>query len=235
VSSLLLFDIDGTLVLTGGAGARAMALAFESLCGVPDAFRGIHMAGRTDAWILTDAAAAHGISPDSPELGRFRDVYLRHLVAELEKPGARKGVMPGVRELLDVLADRDEVYLALLTGNYEAAARIKLEYFDLWRYFRCGAFGDDAPNRNGLLPKAMAQITACGGPSFSPADAIVIGDTPLDVACAAFSGARSIAVATGSHSVEELRAAGADAVMQDLRDTDQVLRVIVDLGLRPAD
>lgn len=225
--SLLLFDIDGTLVLTGGAGARAMALAFESVCGVPDAFRDVHMAGRTDAWILTDAAAAHGIPPDSPALGRFRDAYLHHLVMELEKPGARKGVLPGVRELLDVLADRDDVYLALLTGNYEAAARIKLEYFDLWRYFPCGAFGDDAPDRNGLLPKAVARIAACGGPSFSAADAVVVGDTPLDVACAAFSGARSIAVATGSHSVEELRAAGADAVFEDLACTANVLAAIL--------
>ena len=182
-----------------------MSLAFQETFGVCDAFRGIHMAGRTDAWILTDAAAAHGIPPDSPALARFRDVYLRHLVMELEKPGARKGVMPGVRELLDALADRDEVYLALLTGNYEAAARIKLEYFDLWRYFPCGAFGDDAPNRNGLLPKALARVAASGGPSFSAADAVVIGDTPLDVACAAFSGARSIAVATGNHTVDELR------------------------------
>ena len=214
-------------MLTGGAGARAMTLAFESLCGVPDAFRGIHMAGRTDAWILTDAAAVHGIPHDSSELGRFRDVYLRHLVMELEKPGARKGVMPGVRELLEALVDRDELYLALLTGNYEAAARIKLEYFDLWRYFPCGAFGDDAPNRNGLLPKAVARITACGGPSFSPSDAVVIGDTPLDVACAAFSGARSIAVATGSHSVDELRAAGADVVFEDLARTADVLAAIL--------
>jgi len=227
VTSLLLFDIDGTLVLTGGAGARAMALAFESVCGVPDAFRGIHMAGRTDAWILSDAAAAHGIPPDSPALGRFHDVYLRHLAMELEKPGARKGVMPGVRELLDALTGRDDVYLALLTGNYEAAARIKLEYFDLWRYFPCGAFGDDAPNRNGLLPKAVARIAACGGPSFSTADAVVIGDTPLDVACAAFSGARSIAVATGNHTVDDLRAAGADAVLEDLARTADVVAAIL--------
>jgi phosphoglycolate phosphatase-like HAD superfamily hydrolase len=227
VTSLILFDIDGTLVLTGGAGARAMALAFESVCGVPDAFSGIHMAGRTDAWILTDAAAAHGIPPDSPALGRFRDAYLRDLVMELEKPGARKGVMPGVRQLLDALARRDDVYIALLTGNYEAAARIKLEYFDLWRYFPCGAFGDDAPNRNGLLPKALARIAACGGPSFAAADTVVIGDTPLDVACAAFSGARSLAVATGNHSVDDLRAAGAEVVFKDLSCTADVLAAIL--------
>jgi phosphoglycolate phosphatase len=143
--------------------------------------------------------------------------------------------MPGVRDLLDALSERDDVYLALLTGNYEAGARIKLEYFDLWRYFPCGAFGDEAPNRNGLVPKAVARVAECGGPAFAAADAVVIGDTPLDVACAAICGARSIAVATGSHTVEELREAGADVALQDLGDTDQVLRVIADLGLRTAD
>jgi phosphoglycolate phosphatase-like HAD superfamily hydrolase len=204
-----------------------MSLAFEELFGVRDAFHGIPMAGRTDPWILADGVIAHGLPQESPDLPRFRAVYLGYLLAELEKPGARKGVMPGVRDLLDALSEREDVYVALLTGNYEAGARIKLEYFDLWRYFPCGAFGDDAPNRNGLVPKAIARIAECGGPAFSAADAVVIGDTPLDVACAAFSGARSIAVATGSHSVEELQAAGADAVFQDLSKTADVLAAIL--------
>jgi len=204
-----------------------MSLAFEEIFSVPSAFAGIPMAGRTDAWILADGAAAHGIPGDSSDLSRFRDVYLRHLVVELDKPGARKGLMPGVRELLDALSSRDDVHLALLTGNYEAGARIKLEYFDLWRYFPCGAFGDDAPDRNGLVPKALASVAACGGPAFSAADAVVVGDTPLDVACAAFSGARSLAVATGSYDVEQLHAAGADVVMKDLSDTDAVVRALI--------
>jgi phosphoglycolate phosphatase len=227
VTSLILFDIDGTLVLTGGAGGRAMSLAFEKVFGVRDALRGITMAGRTDAWILADALSLHNIPSDAAAIVRFREVYLRHLTIELDKPGARKGLMPGVRELLDALLRRDDVYLALLTGNYEEGARIKLEYFDLWRYFPCGAFGDDAPQRNGLVPKALARIAACGGPSFAAADAVVVGDTPLDVACAAFSGARSMAVATGSHSVEQLRAAGADLVFQDLSNTHEVVAAIL--------
>jgi phosphoglycolate phosphatase-like HAD superfamily hydrolase len=207
-----------------------MSLAFEEVFAIANAFEGIPMAGRTDAWILNDAAAAHGIPPDSPDLDGFRAAYVRHLAIELEKPGVnRKGLMPGIRELLDALAPRADVYLALLTGNYEAGARLKLEYFDLWKYFPCGAFGDDAPHRNVLVPKALTTVTACGGPSFAAADAIVIGDTPLDVGCAAHVGARSLAVATGSHSVEELRAAGADAVLKDLSDTDAVLEII---GLR---
>src|SRR5438093_3314438 len=180
-ASLLLFDIDGTLVLTGGAGRRAMSLAFEDVLGIRDAFDGLPMAGRTDSWILSDAVAAHGVPLDASTFARFHEVYLRRLEVEIEKPGdSRKGVMPGIRELLDALSARDDVYLALLTGNFEAAARLKLEYFDLWRYFRCGAFGDAAPDRNGLLPKALARVTSCGGLTISPEHTIVIGDTPLD-------------------------------------------------------
>jgi phosphoglycolate phosphatase len=216
-------------VLTGGAGGRAMASAFEELFGVADAFRGIPMPGRTDAWILSDAAAAHRIPSDSPGLARFPDVYLRHLHIELDKPapaGMRKGVMPGVRAVLDALSDRDDVFLALLTGNYETAARAKLEWFDLWRYFRCGAFGDDAPDRNGLFARAIDRVSACGGPRVTADAVIVIGDTPLDVACAAAGGARSIAVATGGHSADELRAAGADVVFEDLSDLRTVLTAL---------
>jgi phosphoglycolate phosphatase len=213
-----------------------MSLAFEEIFAIANAFHGVPMAGRTDAWILSDAAAAHGIPPDSPALDTFRETYLRHLAIELEKPGpSRKGLMPGVRELLDALVSRDDVYVALVTGNYESGARLKLEYFDLWKYFPCGAFGDAAPHRNVLVPRALEAVAACGGPAFTPADAIVIGDTPLDVDCAAHVGARSLATATGSHSVEDLRAAGADVVLKDLGDTAQVLRVLADFGLRIAD
>jgi phosphoglycolate phosphatase len=204
-----------------------MTLAFEDVLGIGEGFDGLPMAGRTDSWILADAAAAHGIAADSPALARFHDVYLRYLAEEIDKPGdSRKGLMPGIRELLDALAGRDDVYLALLTGNFESAARLKLEYFDLWRYFRCGAFGDAAPDRNSLLPRAVSTVAACGGPAFRAADAIVIGDTPLDVACAKFSRARSIGVATGLHGVDELRAAGADVVFADLSDTARVLEAL---------
>jgi len=210
-----------------------MTQAFHDLFAVADAFRGIPMPGRTDSWILSDAAAAFGIPSDSPDLVRFRDVYLGHLARELDAPPPlsprplRKGVMPGVRELLDALAARDDVYLALLTGNYEDAARLKLEYFDLWKYFACGAFGDEAPDRNGLLPRALARVAASGGPHVPASDAVVIGDTPLDIACASYSGARSVGVATGSHGVDELRAAGADVVFEDLSETDAVIGALL--------
>ena len=221
--TLLLFDIDGTLCLTGGAGIRGMALAFEELFGVEAPVEGISMAGRTDAWVLAALASARGLAPDPSQAEKFRDAYLRHFPIEIQKPGPRKGVMPGVRELLDVLAARDDMHLALLTGNYERSARAKLEYFDLWRYFDGGAFGDRAMDRNHLFDEALASVTARRGTAVSPAETIVIGDTPLDVACARHGGGRSLAVATGGHPSTELRAAGADSVFEDLSDTAAVV------------
>ena len=203
-----------------------MSRAFEELFSIADAFHGIPMAGRTDPWILSDAAAAHGIPHDSASRAQFPHVYLRHLSSEIPNTGPRFGVMPGIQALLDALSNREDAYVALLTGNYEAGAQLKLEHFDLWRYFRCGAFGDGALDRNGLVPKALARVAECGGPAFTPADTVVIGDTPLDVACAKAGGARSIAVATGNHTVDQLHNAGADVVFEDLRDTDAVLRAI---------
>jgi phosphoglycolate phosphatase-like HAD superfamily hydrolase len=204
-----------------------MERAFKEIFAVDDPFANLSsMGGRTDAWAMATVAKNHGIADHVSELARFRDLYLRYLPAELDKPDLRKGVMPGVRELLDALSTRQNVHLALLTGNFERGARAKLEYFDLWRYFRGGAFGDEALDRNVLVEEALASVVACGGPAFGPADTIIIGDTPLDVACAVAAGARSLAVATGRHGVEELHAVGANIVFEDLSDTAAVLRAL---------
>jgi phosphoglycolate phosphatase-like HAD superfamily hydrolase len=226
VATILLFDIDGTLLLTGGAGQRAMARAFEDLFDIPDGFRDIPMAGRTDTWILATAGQRHGISP--ADLVRFHDAYLAHLERELEPPHPRKAIMPGVRPLLDALTERNDTYLALLTGNYERAARLKLEHFDLWRYFQCGAFADDAEDRNRLVPKALERVRACGGPTLEAADVIVVGDTPHDIACALASGARPVGVATGPFSAEQLHDSGAAVVFDDLSDTEAFLALLDD-------
>jgi phosphoglycolate phosphatase len=215
-------------VLSGGAGQRAFTLAFEELFAVADGFRDIPMAGRTDTWILSNAAAAHGIPPE--QLAPFQEVYLKHLERELQPPNPRKLIMPGVRPLLDALASRDDAYLALLTGNYLKAARMKLEHFDLWRYFACGAFADDAPDRNSLVPKALARVRERGGPVVAPGDVVVIGDTPHDVACALSAGARAVGVATGPFSAEQLRQSGAEIVFEDLSDTEAFLDL---LEIRP--
>ncbi len=226
---LLLFDIDGTLVLTGGAGGRAMAMAARDLFAMDDAVGTVPMAGRTDAWIVSQMAAAQGVTCDDETLERFRDVYLSYLAQEIHEPGPRKGVLPGIRSVLEAVAPRRDAQLALLTGNFEAGARLKLEYFDLWHFFPAGAFGDRLHDRNALLDVALRRVRDAGGPAVQPSEVLVIGDTPLDVAVAVAGGARSLAVATGGHGVEELKASGADVVLPDFTD----LRAALDgMGLR---
>lgn len=223
MTKLILFDIDGTLVLTGGAGGRAMARAFADVFGVQNGLASISMAGRTDAWIVAQMAAEHGMDCGAELLERFRSTYVRYLSEEIHKPGPQKGILPGVRSVLDTLVPHPDAHLALLTGNFERGAQIKLEYFDLWRYFGSGAFGDRTHDRNTLLPAAIARVEALGGPSVHPSDVVIVGDTPLDVAVAVASGARSLAVATGSYDVEALRASGADVVLENLSDVAAVL------------
>lgn len=216
-------------MLSGGAGRRAMVRAFKDLFAIPDALRDVSFAGRTDAWIVNDAVRRSGVVPGVPDLARFRDRYLHYLASELQQPGEGvKGLMPGVRPLLDSLAARGDVFLALLTGNFELGAQVKLEYFDLWRYFRCGAFGDRALDRNHLVNEALARVRDCGGPDVPKEDVVVVGDTPLDVACAAAAGARSVAVATGGYDEMTLEAAGADVVLPDFTDLPRSIAAIVE-------
>ena len=223
MTKLILFDIDGTLVLTGGAGGRAMARAFEDVFGLQHGMASISMAGRTDAWIVAQMAENHGLRCTPEIFERFHEAYIGHLTEEIHKPGPQKGILPGVRDVLDALTAHGAAHLGLLTGNFERGAQIKLEYFDLWRYFAAGAFGDRTHDRNSLLGMALARVAAAGGPSMTPAETVVVGDTPLDVAVAVASGARSLAVATGSYNVDALRASGADVVVEDLRDIEAVL------------
>jgi phosphoglycolate phosphatase len=226
MADVVLFDVDGTLILSGGAGSRAMNEAFEEVFQVPGAFAGIPMYGRTDRWLLEEAMARHGLAAEDGLVERFRDRYFARLLEKISEPGSGKGPMPGVRELLDALSSRGDVFLGLLTGNYERSARIKLEHFDLWRYFRCGAFGDEARDRHALFRQAMARAAACGAPPIPAAKVLVVGDTVLDVACAAAAGARSVAVATGPSDADTLRRSGADIVFQDLRDTAAFLALL---------
>jgi phosphoglycolate phosphatase len=224
---LVLFDIDGTLVLTGGAGLRAMNRAVEELLGHPEVLSDIPVAGRTDWAILMDAARKAGHHLEPQLLASLRDRYIERLGEEIQHPGRGvKAVMPGIRELLDELAERDDVFVGLLTGNFEGGARVKLEHFDLWRYFPCGAFGGDAADRNALVPFAVERAKKCGLPHVAPSDVFVVGDTPHDVACAHAAEAVPIAVATGGYTVEQLRESGAEIVFKDLSDTDAFLKLL---------
>jgi phosphoglycolate phosphatase-like HAD superfamily hydrolase len=236
---LVLFDIDGTLVLTGGAGLRAMNRACAEIVGpaadasgagaaeAREALSGIPVAGRTDWIILHDTLLRLGLQLDDDLLGRLRERYVAHLREEIDRPGTGfHGTLPGVPSLLEALRPREDVVLGLLTGNFKDGARIKLERFDLWRFFRCGAFGDDSPDRNALVPVALGRAEACGIPRFEPADVIVVGDTPHDVACAMAVGAVPVGVATGNFSSDELRACGAEIVFETLEDAEGFSRLL---------
>jgi phosphoglycolate phosphatase len=228
VSALVLFDIDGTLLLSGGAGVRAMARAFEETFGVANAFEGISVAGHTDTFLVRQALVRAGLedTPDAHE--RFRQTYLALLPEEIVKRGTgRKAVMPGVHELLTSIAGRRSLHSALLTGNYERAAQIKLEHFGLAGHFEWGAFGDEAADRNELGRLALRRAVERAIPAAACGNAVVVGDTPQDIACARAMGARVIAVATGMSTVDELRAAGADAVLTDLSDTAAVIALLI--------
>lgn len=229
---LLLFDIDGTLVLTGGAGRRAMERAFAEEFAIEAAFAHVSMAGRTDRWLVEQALVRHGLAPTPARLEAFRARYLALLEAAVGHEGSgRRGVMPGVPALLDALAARPDTHLALLTGNYAAGARIKLTHFGLWDRFAWGAFGDDHAERDALALAALDDARRRGVPLADASHAVVIGDTPFDVACARAAGARVVAVATGGHSVDELRACGPDLVVDDLTALETVVDFVA--GARP--
>lgn len=222
---LVLWDIDNTLLYTGGAGSLAMARAFRDLYGIEDAFRRVEFSGRTDAAIFRDAAASHGVLDGAlaDDMSRFIDAYVPHLRECLgEAAGGR--LMPGVLSLLDVLATREDVVLGLGTGNFRAGAELKIGHYGLARYFPdiAGGFGEDSESRELVIAKAISRLTD----GASPRRVVVIGDTPHDVTAAKANGAVALGVATGRNPVEELRACGADEAVDDLTDIDRVLSFI---------
>lgn len=222
--SLVFFDIDGTLLLSGGAGVRAMTRTFETVFGVPDAFAGITVAGHTDTFLVSAALMRANI-PDTAEAhAQFREAYVPTLATEIQHLGTgRRGLMPGVRALLAALQSDGVFHAALLTGNYQAAARIKLTHFGVERFFEWGAFGEEAADRNDLGHIAMRRARQRTVPQTALDRAVVVGDTPQDIECARAIGARVIAVATGMYSVGDLEQAGADLALPDLSDTGRVL------------
>ena len=226
--ALILFDIDGTLLLSGRAGMRAMTRAFQQTFDITDAFSGESFGGRTDSYLVSKALTRAGI-PDSEENHhRFRDTYLPLLAEEIQHPGqGHKGLMPGARELLEALEAYDHLHLALLTGNYRDAAEIKLQHFEIWDFFEWGAFSDDHSDRNELVPIAKSRAQTYDIPPEAIERVIVIGDTPHDIECARVAGAKSIAVATGGYSMQQLKDAGADEVLSDLSDTEKVVYLLI--------
>ncbi|MBP6715572.1 MAG: haloacid dehalogenase-like hydrolase [Acidobacteria bacterium] len=226
MKTLVLFDIDGTLVLTGRAGLRALDRALLDVCGVTNALAEVAIGGRTDRAIITDALRGIG-ETYTTEIGEaVRERYCQYLADEVVADSPHpKLVLPGVAEALDALAPleaRGEVAVGLLTGNFARGAEIKLGYFDLWQRFRFGAFGDGHVDRRDLVPLALDAAERAGEGRFATQHVVIIGDTPADVDCAHAHGAAAIAVATGTYSVDDLRATGADVVVPDLRDWSSV-------------
>jgi phosphoglycolate phosphatase len=228
---LLLFDIDGTLLLTDGAGLRAFDHVGRELFGADFSWDGIMTAGGLDPVLFAEAAAANGLDDDPSHHDRFQAAYLERLAVELEV--GRRGVraMPGVIELVASVRQRwttrGDVVPGLLTGNYSAAVPLKLGAVGLEPdWFEIHALGDEAPTRPDLVALALRRYERRFGAAIDPAAVIVIGDTPRDVHCAKAHECVAFGVATGRFGVDDLRRAGADAAVEDLADATPLWELV---------
>lgn len=221
---LLLWDIDGTILHTGKAGETALGHAMETLHGISKGLQGLEIAGRTDRWIVEQLLAREGLAHGEKEVAHFLDAYVERLAQEL--PLRNGGLHPGVLGILEEAHRRPDLVQGLLTGNIEKGARLKLTRYGVNHFFEFGAFADDSPVRNELGPHAQRRARDRHGEEFPPERIYIIGDTPHDVACARAIGAQAIAVATGSFSVTELQACGADAVFTDLGHPEKFFELL---------
>jgi phosphoglycolate phosphatase len=214
---LVLFDIDGTLLSCGPQVRPVFAGALMEVFGTTGAIDAYDFTGRTDPGIVLELVGGAGV-PDAvvrEGLPRMRELYTGRLERSLDRAGMR--LLPGVVEILDRLSGREDVVLALLTGNWEPGAKAKLSRFDLNGYFPFGAFGCDGIDRSDLPPVALDRAERAMGRRFRPEEVLIVGDSIHDVSCAHAHGIPCLAVETGRTPGETLRAAGADWVIPDLR------------------
>ena len=216
---LLLFDIDQTLINTGGAGLRALDRACRKLFGLESAMQGISPHGKTDPAIVREIFRVKlgSPDPDNKEIDSIIDGYTSFLKDEVRTSPTYR-VLPGITTLLDEMSRRNDVMLGLATGNIELGARIKLERGELNPYFAFGGFGSDSENRTELVRRAAEKAADKNGRPIAPSDTFVIGDTPLDIDAGNRCGFKTVGVATGSYSVEQLLAAGATLAVSDLAE-----------------
>jgi len=215
---LILFDIDGTLIDCGGQARVAFGLALERVFGESGPIDTYDFSGKTDTRIVVDLMTMAG-RPRAEvlvTLPKLRDEYLATLERDLARE--RMKVLPGIKPLLQHLNARDDVVLALLTGNWERGARIKLSRHDLNRYFGFGSFGDDVFDRNDLPPIAIERALRATQRRFHPKETLIVGDSILDVGCARANGIPCLAVATGRTSRETLEAAGPTWIVETLEE-----------------
>jgi phosphoglycolate phosphatase len=229
---LLLFDIDGTLITSGGAGEGALNDAMLERFGIADGLGEISVAGATDSRIARTMLEHNGLAVTAENITALLDSYLHHLKLRLPLHPGR--VLPGIVTLLDRLKGRSDCILALLTGNIVRGAEIKLGHYGVWDYFEFGAFADDHHDRNELGHFARARALERHGVEFPPEHIYVIGDTPRDIECGRAVGAKTVAIATGNYSREELAACEPDVLFDDLSDTDAVMKVLLPPEAQPA-
>jgi phosphoglycolate phosphatase len=222
---LLLFDIDGTLIDSGGAGIQSLKDVLRHQFGVSDELRGIEIAGRTDTGIVHQILQKQQITPSDQNVSAFLDAYVEFLAREL--PLRRGTLLPGVKKLLSRLKQRPQNVLALLTGNIRRGAQLKLEHYGIWDFFEFGAFADDHHDRNELGAFAQMRAREKHAIDFAASEIDVIGDTPHDIACGKVIGARTIAVATGKFSRAQLSEHQPDRIVDDFSDVEAL---IADLG-----
>ena len=218
---LVLFDIDGTLLLSAGAGRRAILAALSEYIPEVAAVQAIRFDGKTDPQIVLELLLAAGAPGphDAAKIATLLERYVTHLEQDLAVRGHHSRLMPGIPELLDELEADPGVVLGLLTGNVIAGARLKLRAAGLDpARFVVGAYGSDHARRGELPPIAVKRAETYFGRIPTGGEVVIIGDTPADVSCGVCIGARSVAVATGGFSVAELEAAGAHAVFADFSD-----------------
>ncbi len=212
---LVLFDIDGTLVSTGGAGTQAFAKTFATEFNLHHGSEKMKFAGRTDVSLVREFFKIHGLDESPAHFRQFFARYifwLDHIVAQ-SAGGACPGVFEIIREL-QVLPNPPT--LGLLTGNIQLGAEIKLRRFGLWEKFAFGGFADDHEDRNHIAVAALERGRRVLGKELQPQEIVVIGDTPFDVRCGKFIGAKTLAVATGGSKLEELKKCDADWAVADL-------------------
>lgn len=226
---LVLFDIDGTILLTAGAGRRAIVAALAQEVGDTAAFGQVLFDGKTDPQIVADLLAAAGHpGPHAPDrVSAICRRYVELLAGELERHTSRTTMMPGVPALLDRLEAQESVVLGLLTGNVVEGASLKLRSAGLDpNRFRVGAYGSDSANRSELPPIAARRAEPYFGQIPTGPEVVIIGDTPADIGCGECIGAHAVAVATGGYSVADLAACGPHAVFEDLSDIERVMDAI---------
>lgn len=223
---LLLFDIDGTLLMSGGAGKRAMSKAFVILYGHDSVMESISMSGRTDDLILKEAYEKSSVPFTKDELRRYKKIYFEILKKEILKPHTDKRLMPGIHRLLPLLNERNNISLGLLTGNWQQSGYIKIGHFGLQDYFPFGAFSDDSPIRHKLIPIAIKRFKEYSKMTITPDNIFVIGDTPADIQCTKPYGVKSIAVGAAHHSIDELKQHDPDYIFKDLEECDQFLELL---------